>query len=369
MTLAQTAVSEFIISKSKIAKCVKDYEASAKLANLIYVGDNEEGIIRKKRGTAFSYYYKDEKISDKKILKRIKQLVIPPAWENVWICLKEYGHIQATGIDSKKRKQYRYHPNWSNFRDQTKYYRLKEFASVLPAIRSKIKEDLAQRGYPRTKVLAAIISIMESTSIRVGNNVYEKLYGSYGLSTMQDKHVKIKGDEVRFLFKGKKGVYHRISLKSRKLAHIISQCKDIPGKELFQYFDEAGNNHCIDSGDVNAYIREISGGDFTSKDFRTWTGTVKCLQAFRNLGYGENKTHVKRLMNEAMDIVAHQLGNTRSVCKKHYIHPGILTDYENGKLEKYINKILEMETKMETNNNSSPLITPTELVLVDFLKK
>jgi DNA topoisomerase-1 len=365
MTIAPTLVSEFIIPRNKIRKAVKDYQASAELANLVYVNDREEGITRKKTNGKFRYYFKENKIADKKILKRISQLIIPPAWENVWICLKENGHIQATGIDSKNRKQYRYHAAWSNLRDQTKYCRLRDFSHAIPAIRSKIKEDLSQRGYPKNKVLAAVVSIMESTSIRVGNSMYEKLYGSYGLSTMQDKHVKIKGSEVLFSFKGKKGVYHKISLKSKKLAHIISQCKDIAGKELFQYFDEGGNSHSIDSGDVNEYIREISGGDFSSKDFRTWTGTVKCLQALRNLGYGENKTQVRRLMNEAMDIVAHQLGNTRSVCKKHYIHPGILADYENGKLEKYIAKIQEIEMDC----NSTLLITPTEQVLVDILEQ
>lgn len=364
MTVIQSIVSELLVTKRKIAKAVKDYEASAELANLIYVNDREEGITRKKSGQRFSYYFKGKKVADKKILKRIKQLVIPPAWENVWICLHENGHIQVTGMDTKNRKQYRYHPAWSNLRDQTKYYRLREFAHALPAIRTRIKEDLAQRGYPRSKVLAAVISVMESTSIRVGNNIYEKMYGSFGLSTMKDKHVKIQGDEIRFFFKGKKGVYHRISMKSRKLAHIISQCKDIPGKELFQYFDDAGNNHCIDSGDVNSYIREISGGDFTSKDFRTWTGTVKCLQAFTHLGCGENKTQIKRLMNEAMDMVASQLGNTRSVCKKHYIHPGILTDYENGKLEKYISQIQEFKTEC----GKDVLMSPTEQVLSAILE-
>jgi Topoisomerase IB len=366
MTISQTSVvtSDFLLPRTKIRKAVKDYRASAKLANLIYVNDREEGIIRKKINGNFKYYYRDIKITDKQVLKRIDQLVIPPAWENVWVCLNENGHIQATGIDSKNRKQYRYHAAWAGLRDQTKYCRLRDFSHALPAIRSRIKEDLCQHGYPKTKVLAAVVSIMESTSIRVGNSMYEKLYGSYGLSTMQDKHVKIKGSEMQFSFKGKKGIYHKISLKSKKLAHIISQCKDIAGKELFQYFDEAGNNHSIDSGDVNDYIREISRGDFTSKDFRTWTGTVKCLQALKNLGIAENKTQVRRLMNEALDIVAHQLGNTRSVCKKHYIHPGILADYENGKLEKYIAKIEEIETDC----NSTLLITPTEQVLVDILE-
>ena len=367
MTITPTSVSvaKIILPKAKIRRAVKDYRASAELANLIYVHDGEEGIIRKKTNGRFSYYFKNEKIKDKKILKRIAQLVIPPAWEDVWICASENGHVQVTGIDIKNRKQYRYHESWSALREQTKYFRLRDFAHALPSIREHIKKDLCERGVSKRKVLAAVVSIMESTSIRVGNTMYEKLYGSYGLSTMQDKHVKIQGSEVSFSFKGKKGVYHRISMKSRKLAHIISQCRDIPGKELFQYFDHDGNRHAIDSGDVNAYIREISGGDFTSKDFRTWTGTVKCLQAFRNLGQAENQTQAKRLMNEAMDIVAHQLGNTRSVCKKHYIHPGILSDYENGKLEKYISKIQQIETDCDADI----LITPAEQVLTSILEQ
>lgn len=365
MTISQPSVSELLIPKAKIRKAVKDYRASAELANLIYVHDGEVGITRKNTNGRFSYYFKNEKIKDKKVLKRIKQLVIPPAWEDVWICASENGHVQVTGIDAKNRKQYRYHPSWSALRDQTKYYRLRDFAHALPAIRANIKKDLCERGISKRKVLAAVVSIMESTSIRVGNTMYEKLYGSYGLSTMQDKHVKIQGSEVSFSFKGKKGVYHRISLKSKKLAHIISQCRDITGKELFQYFDKDGDRHTIDSGDVNAYIREISGGDFTSKDFRTWTGTVKCLQAFRNLGLAENQTQAKRLINEALDIVAHQLGNTRSVCKKHYIHPGILTDYENGSLEKYISKIQQIETDCEMD----VLITPAEQVLTSILEQ
>jgi len=367
MTITQTSVSvaELFIPKTKIRRAVRDYRASAELANLVYVHDGEEGIIRKKPNGRFSYYFKNEKIKDKKVLKRIKDLVIPPAWEDVWICPLENGHVQVTGIDAKNRKQYRYHSAWSMLRDQTKYYRLRDFARALPSIRTHVKQDLCERGISKRKVLAAVVSIMESTSIRVGNTMYEKLYGSYGLSTMQDKHVKIQGDDVSFSFKGKKGVYHRISMKSKKLAHIISQCRDIPGKELFQYFDKSGNRHTIDSGDVNGYICEISGGHFSSKDFRTWTGTVKCLQAFRNLGSAENKTQSKRLMNEAIDIVAHQLGNSRNVCKKHYIHPGIMADYESGKLEKYISKIQEIESDCSTTDE---LLTPAEQVLASILE-
>ena len=357
-------VSAILVPRKKLRKLAKNYAASAEAAELQYVNDKEEGITRQCRNGKYTYYFKSAKISDKKTLSRIRKLVIPPTWEQVWICPKENGHIQVTGLDSKQRKQYRYHTAWSSIRDQTKYYRLRDFARTLPAIRSRLKKDLCQQGFAKEKVLAAIVSVMESTSIRVGNSLYEKLYGSFGLSTMKDRHVKIQGPEVRFSFKGKKGIYHNISLKSSKLARIISQCRDIPGKELFQYYDREGNRHAIDSGDVNAYIREISGGDFTSKDFRTWTGTVKCLNAFRHLGFADSPTQVKKLMNEAMDIVAHQLGNTRTVCKKHYIHPGILSDYENGKLEKYISEIQEIENDCDSENS----MTPTEQVLQKILE-
>jgi len=357
-------VSAIMVPRKKLRRLAKNYAASAEAVQLLYVNDKEDGITRQRRNGKFTYYFKETKISDRKTLQRIRKLVIPPAWEQVWICPKENGHIQVTGVDAKQRKQYRYHAAWSSLRDQTKYARLRDFSRALPAIRSRLKEDLCQQGFAKEKVLAAVVSVLESTSIRVGNNLYEKLYGSFGLSTMKDRHVKILGPEVRFSFKGKKGIYHNISLKSSKLARIISQCRDIPGKELFQYYDREGNRHAIDSGDVNNYIKEISGGDFTSKDFRTWTGTVKCLNAFRHLGFADTKVQVKKLMTEAMDLVAHQLGNTRAVCKKHYIHPGILADYESGKLQKYVSEIQQIENDC----TSEKVMTPTEQVLQQILE-
>jgi DNA topoisomerase-1 len=363
MTLAHTENPSISVSKKQLVKALKDYKKSAELSHLTYVSDSDEGIKRVKSGKTFKYYFKNKKISDTKTLSRIQHLVIPPAWVDVWICADENGHIQVTGYDAKNRKQYRYHSSWSILRDQTKFFRIMDFANSISKMRSRINEHLAQRINSKTKVLAAVISIMETTSIRVGNSIYEKLYASYGLSTMQDKHVKIIGDEVNFYFKGKKGIYHRIHLKSKKLAKIVSQCKDIPGKELFQYYDEVGNKHTICSGEVNSYIREISGGDFTSKDFRTWNGTVKCLEAFIHLGFGENASQNKKIMNEAIDMVASQLGNTRSVCKKHYIHPQILSHFETGMLNTYICNMPETLKK-----KSECLLTDSEMILLKILQ-
>jgi DNA topoisomerase-1 len=277
----------------------------------------------------------------------------------------ENGHIQATGYDVKNRKQYRYHNAWSALRDETKYYRLKDFAKALLGIRKQLKSDLCQQVLSKEKVLATIVSVMESTSIRVGSSTYEKLYGSFDLSTLKDRHVFIKGDNITFQFIGKKGVHHRIVLKNKKLANIVTRCRNIPGQQLFQYIDEQGKRHGIDSLEVNNYIRLISGGDYTSKDFRTWTGTVQCLLAFKEIGFGETKSQQKKNVVEALEKVAAALGNTRSVCKKHYVHPGILSDYENQKLRKYLNQI----NQLETNCDNKDYMTPAEKVLLKILEE
>ena len=281
------AVDELpIVSKRKLKSIVNDEEKTAIAASLVYVTDKEPGIERKKAGDKFEYYYKEEKIKDDEVLLRIKHLVIPPAWTNVWICKKENGHLQATGFDAKNRKQYRYHPHWNSLRNHTKFYRLLDFAKALPAMRLQLEKDISAPGLSLKKVLALVVSLMERTNIRVGNSFYEKTYGSFGLTTLKDKHVKINGNAVSFAFVGKKGVSHNITLKNKKLAGIIKRCRDVPGKELFQFYDDEGNRHSIDSGLVNNYIREISNADFTAKDFRTWAGTVQgisCIEINRML--------------------------------------------------------------------------------------
>ena len=351
------------IPKATIKKIIKDPVKTAEAVNLIYVSDHTLGIERRRSGKSFSYVFKEKKLKDKEQLKRIKSLVIPPAWENVWICALQNGHLQATGTDVKNRKQYRYHPSWNMLRNHTKFYRLLEFGKHLPAIRLQIEKDLALPGLPQAKILATIVSLMERTNIRVGNNVYEKLYGSFGLTTLKDKHVDISGGNVKFSFKGKKGVQHDISLKNKKLANIVQKCKDIPGKELFQYYDDAGNRHTIDSGMVNDYIKNICHEDFTAKDFRTWAGTVNAFLAFREIGLAETDTAAKKNIVSMLDNVAERLGNTRTVCKKYYVHPLIISLYENKSLTKYFDEL----DKIEVNDNKSDL-TADEKVIMKILQ-
>ena len=337
---------------------MQNTEKSAQVINLVYVSDKEPGIERVRRGKNFIYTRNGKKITDKNDLLRIRKLVLPPAWENVWICSLPNGHLQATGFDVKKRKQYRYHSLWSEFRNQTKYYQLLEFGKKLPAIREKLAKDLARPGLPLEKVLAASVMIMQETNIRVGNNVYEKLYGSFGLTTLKDRHVKINGNSVKFCFKGKKGVYHEVDLKSAKLARIVKQCRDIPGKELFQYYNEDGERRSIDSGMVNEYIKNICCDNFTAKDFRTWTGSVHAIEALKELGCCEGETEKKRRTLQALDAVAKRLGNTRAVCKKYYIHPIIEELYASGQLETFFKK----NTSIENNQ-----VSEAEYILMEIL--
>jgi DNA topoisomerase I len=323
------------IKKVSIKKVANDPEKTAHAVNLEYVTDDSPGISRKKNGKTFIYFFGDKKISDTEELLRIKSLVLPPAWEKVWICRLPNGHLQATGFDARNRKQYRYHPLWNALRNQTKFYRMIEFGKCIPGLREQVKKDLALPGMPREKILATVVSLMEHTNIRVGNNVYEKLYGSFGLTTLKDNHITIKGNQIKFSFRGKKGIMHEITLKNKKLASIVQKAKEIPGKELFQYYGDDGQRHAIDSGMVNTYIKEITGLDFTAKDFRTWAGTVNALVACKEAGVTEDQAATKKKVVEILDKVAEQLGNSRTICKKYYVHPLILSLYESAGLEKY----------------------------------
>lgn len=336
------------LTKRSLKSIGNDSDKVAKAANLVHVSDTQPGIRRVRQANGFSFYLNNRKINSKNILSRINKLVIPPAWENVWICAVDNGHLQATGYDAKNRKQYIYHPAWNLLRNQTKYYHLYEFGKALSVTRERLQHDLARHGLPSEKILAAIVSVMQYTSIRIGSNAYEKLYGSFGLTTLKNKHVEIHGSKLRFCFVGKKGVHHDISLTSRKLSKILQQCKEIPGKELFQYYDEEGNRHPIDSGMVNNYIKEISGGNFTAKDFRTWTGTLHAIEALKELGEATSATDAKKKVNEALDMVAKQLGNTRSVCRKYYVHPAVLDHYTNHTLGKFWGRITK-ESELKDN--------------------
>ena len=338
----------------------KDPVATAKAIQLVYVSCKDEGIERVAAGKGFKYLYRNKTVKDKTTLQRISSLVIPPAWRNVWICRIAEGHLQATGLDVRNRKQYRYHPLWNELRNKTKFYRLPELGKLLPTIRKQLEADLALQGLPKNKVLAAVVSLMEKTGIRIGNEFYEKLYGSFGLTTFKDKHAEIKGSFLKFTFRGKKGVEHTVSLKSKKLSKIVQNCRDIPGKELFQYIDEEGNRQSIDSGMVNEYIRKLAGEDFTAKDLRTWCGTLAALIAITENGLVTDGDSKKKVI-AVLDKVSGQLGNSRTVCKKYYVHPSLLELYENGKLDKWL-------SKGEVNAKNNTGLLPAEETLVNILE-
>lgn len=311
------------LSHAKLLQAKHDPRKAAKVAHLVYVNDNAAGFRRIKKGKGFVYVLGNKTIRDKKHLERIRKLAIPPSWSDVWICKSPNGHIQATGLDLKKRKQYRYHPEWNRLRNETKFHHLYEFGKLLPRLRGKIKRDIRAKKLSREKVLAAAIDLMEKTYIRVGNESYEKQNGSYGLTTLKDQHVSIQRDELQVSFNGKKGVEHNISLRDKKLARIIKQCRDIPGKSLFQYYDEENKRKSIDSSMLNNYIKEATAPEFTAKDIRTWAGSVQAIHF-----YLSNPGTATTTM---LDWVSEKLGNTRNVCKKYYIHPSLIALCEEKK--------------------------------------
>lgn len=326
----------------KLEKIGRDPKVTARAVGLRYVSDSSPGYTRKRSGKGWSFYDTDSKlVKDKELIARFNQLVIPPAYTSVWISPYDNGHLQFTGIDAAGRKQYRYHAGWNQIRNQSKYHRLQTFASHLPAIREQIDKDLARHNLDHEKVVALVVRLMELTSIRVGNESYKKLYGSFGLTTLQNKHIKIEGSTIRFEFKGKKGVFQKISLQSKKLARLVKQCRDIPGKELFQYYNADGERCSIGSGDINDYLKAITGEDFTAKDFRTWAGSVSALYAFKEAGEFSSVTECRKKIVSVLDEVAINLGNTRTVCKKYYVHPSVIKSYEDGTIFKYISQLNE----------------------------
>lgn len=351
------------LSHKAILAVHRNYEEAASVVKLVYVNDNLPGIVRIKKGKNFSYLYKDKPLTDEMQLERIRKLAIPPAWENVWICALPNGHIQATGKDTRNRKQYRYHALWQVVRNETKFHHMFEFGKALPALRLQVERDMALPGLSEAKVLATVVSLMERTFIRVGNSEYEKLNGSYGLTTLKDKHVQIHGSEMKFAFTGKKGIDHEITLKNRRLAKAVQQCRDIPGKELFQYYDADGNRHPVDSGMVNRYIQAATGQDFTAKDFRTWAGSLLALHTLCAAGEALTETEGKRAVNAMLDEVSKKLGNTRTVCKKYYVHPGLIQLYQDKKLQRYLKELDELEEPDETTG-----LTGEEEVLMKVLK-
>ncbi|HEV8676882.1 MAG TPA: DNA topoisomerase IB [Methylomirabilota bacterium] len=308
-----------------------DRTEAAHAASLHYVSDATPGIRRRRAGRHFVYVGPDGRpIRDLDRRRRIKALTIPPAWTDVWISPNPRGHIQATGRDARGRKQYRYHPRWRVVRDDTKYGRLVGFGRALPRIRAAVERDLARPGLPREKVVATVVRLLETTAIRVGNAEYARNNGSFGLTTMRDRHVGVSGSTLRFQFRGKGGKLQQVDVSDRRLARIVRRCQDLPGQELFQYLDEDGLPQRIGSGDVNAYLRAVGGEEFTAKDFRTWTGTVLAVLALQEFRSFDSTVQAKRNVVRAIESVARRLGNTPTICRKCYVHPAVVDAYLEG---------------------------------------
>src|SRR6266849_4908792 len=319
--------------KNKIAdlKIVTDPAEAAEEAGLRYVSDDQLGYTRKAKGNDFEYFDAEGKaIRDEPRLLRIKRLVIPPAWTDVWICPSPNGHIQAIGRDARGRKQYRYHERWRQIRDKNKYDRMIVFGKALPKIRTRVKKDLGLSGLPRAKVLATVVQLLKRSLIRIANEEYARENKSFGLTTMQDRHVDVKGSKLRFRFRGKSGREHDVDVTDRRIARIVLKLQDLPGQSLFQYLDDEGNVRDVSSQDVNEYLREMTGEDFTAKDFRTWAGTVFAAIALSTAGEFETKKQAKANIKHAISAVAEVLGNTPAVCRQCYIHPAIVKAYLNG---------------------------------------
>ncbi|MHB1122065.1 MAG: DNA topoisomerase IB [Ramlibacter sp.] len=318
----------------------------AESAGLVYVCDERRGIRRERAGDGFRYVKPDGKpLEDDAALERIRKLAIPPAWTDVWICPMANGHLQATGRDARGRKQYRYHPQFREVSEATKYEHMLEFARALPGIRAKVAQHMALRGLPREKVLATVVHLLETTLIRVGNDDYAKRNDSYGLTTLRNPHVKVDGSQLRFRFKGKSGKTWQLQLKDRRVAKIVKACQDLPGQELFQYVDEGGDLKDVTSADVNAYLREITGEDITAKDFRTWAGTVMAAMALQEFEAFDTHAAARKNVRAAIERVAARLGNTPTICRKCYVHPEILQSYAEGALLLEIRREVEQELR------------------------
>ncbi|HEU4588597.1 MAG TPA: hypothetical protein VFS11_08115 [Gemmatimonadales bacterium] len=347
-----------------------DAAESAEAAGLRYVSDTKPGIRRQRRGKGFTYTGPDgQPIRDAATLARIRSLAIPPAYTDVWICPDPRGHLQATGRDARGRKQYRYHPAWRAVRDETKFERMVAFSEALPGIREQVDRDLRRQGLPREKVLATIVRLLECTAIRVGNDEYAKANESFGLTTLKDQHVEISGSRLRFEFRGKSGKTQVVDLTDRQLARIVAHCQAIPGAELFQYMDEDGEHQAVDSGDVNDYIRRISGQSFTAKDFRTWAGTMLAVEALREAGPFTTAKEAKSKLLDAIDQVAQRLNNTRAVCRKYYIHPTIQEMYLAGTLVEALEKLPAMASGNGGAPNGPGSLSIDEAAVIDLVRR
>ncbi len=340
-------------------------EESARASGLRYVTDQMPGIRRERSGSGFRYRYPTgELVHDEAVWQRIKSLVIPPAWKDVWICPDPYGHLQATGRDQRGRKQSRYHPHWRQTRDETKYARMIQFARALPQIRKRVNRDLALPGLPRNKVLATVVRLLEVSLIRVGNDEYARENASFGLTTMRNRHVAVRGSTLRFHFRGKSGKWHNVDIEDARLAKIVRTCQDLPGQELFQFVSDEGERQAINSEDVNQYLRDISGEDFTAKDFRTWAGTVLAALALSQFERFDSQTRAKKNLVQAIEAVAERLGNTPAVCRKCYVHPEVINAYLDGALIKTLKQRAEHQLA-----DTLDRLRPAEAAVLTFLQK
>ena len=350
---------------SPVPLALVDAPVAAKSAGLRYVNDGTAGISRQPDGDGFRYVRPDGSIvDDEATLARIKALAIPPAWTDVWICKLDNGHLQATGRDAKKRKQYRYHARWRSLRDDVKYERMIHFGKVLPEIRRRVDDALRLPGLPREKVLATIVYLLQATMMRIGNEEYARTNKSFGLTTLRSRHVKVDGKAVQFRFRGKSGVFHDITIEDKRLARIIGRIRDLPGQDLFQYVDRNGERHAIGSADVNDYLREITGEDYTAKDFRTWSGTVLAALALREFEQFDSETQAKKNIVRAIESVAERLGNTPSICRKCYVHPGVIEAYLDGTIA----EALLVRTEQELSEDLH-VLQPEEAAVVALLQQ
>ncbi len=339
--------------------------AVARAAGLRYVQDQGPGIAREGSASAFRYRDADGKrVNDEATLARIKTLAIPPAWEQVWICPRDNGHLQATGRDARGRKQYRYHAKWRQVRDDVKYERMISFGQALPAIRKQVEVDLGLPGLPREKILATIVHLLQATMMRIGNEEYARTNQSFGLTTLRVRHVKVEGRAVQFRFRGKSGVFHDLTIEDRRVARIIARVRDLPGQELFHYVDDEGAQHAIDSADVNDYLRQISGADYTAKDFRTWSGTVLAALALIEFEKVDSEAQAKKNVLRAIEAVAERLGNTPSICRKCYVHPAVIESYLDGT----ILEALRVRAQDELSNELHSL-SPEEAAVIALLQQ
>jgi DNA topoisomerase I len=357
-----------MLKRRRRPSIITDPVQSAVSAGLRYVEPNNSGFTRRRVGRGFCYLDPSgQPVRDPAHVKRIRSLVIPPAWTRVWICPSPDGHLQAVGYDARGRRQYRYHPQYRAVRDETKFAKMTEFAQYLPEIRRQVNVDLALPGLPRKKVLASVVRLLETTFIRVGNIEYAKQNDSFGLTTLRNRHVDIEGSTIRFRFRGKSGVVHDVAIKDRRIARVVKACQDLPGYNLFEYVDEEGVVRSVTSEDINAYIREVTSHGFTAKDFRTWAGTIQAALALASIGPFESETEAKRNIVAAVKDTAKRLGNRPATCRSYYVHPAILDAYLDGSLLQVV-KAPERD-EPESQETAGQSLYPEEICVLRLIQK